>query len=79
MVQPMYSCPDHPVIRNMEATGYPDGKGPAVCCCCSQCGGEIYEGDTMYEIRGEVFCEDCIDEFRCEAELPEPDYDDSDY
>jgi len=22
MVQPMYNCPDHPVIRNMEATGY---------------------------------------------------------
>lgn len=25
----MYNdIPDHPVIRNMEATGYPDGKEP---------------------------------------------------
>ena len=63
----------------MEATGYPDGKGPAVCFRCSQCNGEICEGDTMYEIGGELFCEDCIEESRCEAVLPEPDYDDSDY
>ena len=24
----MYDLPDHPVIRNMEATEYPDGKTP---------------------------------------------------
>lgn len=24
----MYDIPDHPVIRNLEATGYPDGKEP---------------------------------------------------
>ncbi len=22
-----YDLPDHPVIQNMERTGYPDGKG----------------------------------------------------
>lgn len=74
----MYSCPDHPVIRNMELTGYPDGVHPAVCYRCSKCNGEIREGDEMYEIDGEIYCASCIDECRCVAEMPEPDYDNMD-
>ena len=25
-----YDLPDHPVIQNMERTGYPDGKEPTL-------------------------------------------------
>lgn len=27
---------------------------------CAECGGEIYEGQDIYEIQKEWFCEDCI-------------------
>lgn len=50
--------PDHPVIRNMERTGYPDGKEPEypICPVCEE------NADTFYknfdnEIVG---CENCI-------------------
>lgn len=53
--------PDHPVIRNMERTGYPDGKPPKVICICSECGAEIFEGEKYYNINGEPWCEECIE------------------
>lgn len=31
-----FHMPDHPVIRNLERTGYPDGKLPEV--VCPNCG-----------------------------------------
>jgi len=51
---------------------------PPVVCLCWKCGEEIYEGDTIYEINEEIWCENCVDDCRSEAELyiPEPDYDD---
>jgi len=64
----MNDIPDHPVIRNMERTGYPDGRGPRACCVCDECGEDIYEGETYYRIDGRVFCEGCIDNARTEAE-----------
>ena len=36
----MPGIPDHPVIRNMEATGYPDGKYPKYP-RCPVCGREF--------------------------------------
>lgn len=53
--------PDHPVIRNMERTGYPDGRAPKVVHICSQCGLEIYEGEKHRNINGERWCEECIE------------------
>ena len=54
----MYQIPDNPTIRNMELTGYPDGKEPAypICPMCSE------ETDTFYvsadnEIVG---CDNCV-------------------
>ncbi len=51
-------APDHPVIRNMELTGYPDGKEPShpVCPVCSA------ECDTIYkdEDLGIVGCDVCL-------------------
>lgn len=54
----MNDLPDHPVIRNMERTGYPDGREPDQP-RCPFCGAKC---DTVYR-NGEneiVGCEDCI-------------------
>jgi len=64
----MNSIPDHPVIRNMERTGYPDGIGPRTCCLCDECGEDIYEGETYYRIGGLNLCEACVEDARTEAE-----------
>jgi hypothetical protein len=34
---------------------------------CSGCGQDIYEGEDVYHILGEQFCERCINESRQEA------------
>ena len=51
--------PDHPVIRNMEHTGYPDGKEP-VEYRCPICGfdAENYYVSRRHEVIG---CENCIE------------------
>ena len=49
--------PDHPVIRNLERTGYPDGKIP-VYPHCPVCGAECY---TIYRHCSEIVgCDECI-------------------
>lgn len=54
-----YVIPDHPVIRNMERTGYPDGKAPREYTCPS-CGAEC---ETVYTnwINLVVGCDICLD------------------
>lgn len=50
--------PDHPVIRNMERTGYPDGKEPEypICPVCGEeC--EIIYRDKYLDAVG---CDECI-------------------
>lgn len=51
--------PDHPIIRNMEATGYPDGKYPKEY-KCPTCGSSsccaVYKNMDK-EIVG---CDDCL-------------------
>lgn len=37
-------------------------------------GCEIYEGETYYEIDGNIYCEDCVKKGEKEAEIEEPDY-----
>ena len=64
----MYSVPDHPVIRNMERTGYPDGFGPRVCCQCDECGEDIYEGETAYRLGGKTYCSSCVEDGATAAE-----------
>lgn len=51
--------PDHPVIRNLEATGYPDGKEPEYP-HCPLCGEEC---ETIYKdcYGAYVGCDVCID------------------
>lgn len=58
-----YRIPDHPVIRNMERTGYPDGIEPDSV-LCPLCGGEcetIYRRKEDFEIVGCDICLDRID------------------
>ena len=54
-----HNIPDHPVIRNMEATGYPDGKEPEMPCCpvCDRECEKIYKHTESREIVG---CDNCI-------------------
>lgn len=54
----MYDFPDHPVIANMEATGYPDGLDPDYphCPACDRECSEVYL-DADGEIIG---CDRCI-------------------
>jgi len=51
-------CPDHPVIRNMESTGYPDGKEPKTP-ICPVCGEEC---ETIYRAYVGLIlgCDNCI-------------------
>lgn len=55
----MPGIPDHPVIRNMEATGYPDGKEPKYP-RCPVCGKEC---ETIYRHVSGLFigCDVCIE------------------
>lgn len=49
---------EHPVIANMERTGYPDGLAPKIP-ICPVCG---EEADTFYKNKdGEIVgCDECI-------------------
>lgn len=50
--------PNHPVIQNMERTGYPDGKAP-VYPHCPVCGKEC--GTIYHDREGDIFgCDECI-------------------
>lgn len=53
-----YDIPDHPVVRNMERTGYPNGKEPKIprCPMCDE------ETETFYKTIGSeiVGCDKCI-------------------
>ena len=51
--------PDHPVIRNMEATGYPDGKEPEIyhCPVCGEVCEYLYENSENRKIVG---CDLCV-------------------
>lgn len=50
--------PDHPIITNMERTGWPDGKEPEYP-HCPVCGGECH---TIYKDKDDcvVGCDSCI-------------------
>lgn len=56
----MHKCPDHPIIRNMERTGYPDGMEleEIVCPVCGAAAENFYvsahDGMTV------VGCEICV-------------------
>ena len=58
----------HPIITNMERTGYPDGKEPQYP-ICPRCGNEC---DTLiFDINGEIACCDVCGDRRDAWEVPE--------
>ena len=50
----------------------PNASEPKAIFVCSGCSRDIYEGDDYYEIMGEQFCENCIEEAKKVAESYEP-------
>ena len=44
-------------------------------CSCEECGADIYEGETYYEIDDKCYCEDCVNGFKKIAEQPEEWFD----
>ena len=54
-----YDLPDHPVIQNMERTGYPDGKEPTfpICPVCGEECEEIFRDNDL----NIVGCDICIE------------------
>lgn len=54
----MNNIPDHPVIRNMERTGYPDGKEP-IYPRCPVCGAEC---EDIYKDKDLIIvgCDICV-------------------
>ena len=57
----MAELPDHPIIRNMERTGYPDGKEPPQphCPVCGEGCETLYTSDLDGSVLG---CDACITE-----------------
>lgn len=53
----------------------PYAPEPQVAYRCWQCGNEIYEGEDLYIINDEMWCEECVTECRTTAEIDRLDYD----
>lgn len=49
-------------IDHAERTGYGYGEKRSQACDCDECGCKLYDGDTVIQIKGFNFCEDCIEE-----------------
>lgn len=47
----------------------PNADEPRVVTTCEMCGEDILEGDTMYVIGDDTFCEECIRDCKKEAEI----------
>lgn len=46
-------------------------------CNCSACGRPLIDGEDVYNIHGEIICEDCIDEFHETYWAEDPGVDDA--
>ena len=60
----MHDLPDHPIIRNLERTGYPDGKEPRYP-HCPVCGEECEIIYRRYSDDECVGCDGCLLRFKC--------------
>ena len=52
----MATINDHPQVARTIETGYPEEERFV---CCSDCGGEFYGSDKLYECEGEWICPEC--------------------
>ena len=64
----IYGTPDQPVIRNMERTGYPDGREPTYprCPICGEECETVYK-NIYFDVVG---CDECM-ETKDAWEVPE--------
>lgn len=67
-------CLEHPAISNALRTGYPYDDESKTVFVCSGCGGYILDGQDYWDILGEQFCENCIDDARRTAEAVDETY-----
>lgn len=51
--------PDHPVIRSMERTGYPQLVRERTVYCVD-CNTELVDEDMVFDYDGYALCEDCF-------------------
>ncbi len=58
---------EHPVIKLLRQTGYPDCASRRGKVCCD-CGCSLKSGDSFYSVGGETYCECCMEEYREEVE-----------
>lgn len=49
----------------------PNAPEPELVCFCDECEEGIFAGETLYEVGGHKYCENCIDNARYIAEEPE--------
>ena len=59
--------------------GCPNAAEPRAVFVCSGCDQDIYEGDNVYHIMGEQFCERCIQNAKEEAEYVPYEDEDRDF
>lgn len=45
------------MIKRIETTGYIEEPERVFVCDC--CGEELFEGDRVFEIDGDILCQDC--------------------
>lgn len=55
----MPGIPEHPVIRSMEATGYPHLVREYMV-HCEDCGEELVAEDRVFDYDGDALCENCF-------------------
>lgn len=56
----MFDLPDHPVIRALEATGYPDWEAHEPDLVCEVCGEHLYEDEVFEDHPYSIVCLDCL-------------------
>lgn len=59
--------------------GCPNAPEPRAIYVCSGCDQDIYEGEDVYHIMGEQFCESCIRQAKEVAELAYEEDEEEDY
>ena len=60
-------------------SGCPNAAEPRTVFVCSGCDQDIYEGDNVFHIMGEQFCETCIQNAKEEAEYVPYEDEDRDF
>jgi len=69
-----YACPECHQIGSHHSR-CPEASSPVAVYECTECGYEIYDGDTYYRVGWKIYCKDCIEYCKHIAESGEVNYD----